>query len=340
MQTQAIIPTRALVEVVQKDLEKESSSLSPSYVADAVKTLSRFVGRGIELVIPTEFAGEIVSGQLIRDGGVIRDASGKIKGFLKDPSKAKQLLKGTALAFALVDIAQTVLLNEKLKEIQKQLQAVNDKLDALVRSTLDSAFVEAAQIPLYSKPSDRNQRIHSALDKISDALPAIEELMKKTASQVQKNASCANPHDWSLPFLKSPAKQAALTAAKSLLDQMRIKTSLLALRAKLQEELNSPAAANHTRMELTTAILYWSEFFETTLGAGSVIRPILAEPSGIEIFLETANHFPTLIWLLKRPIWMRNEDAKTTAEDCEKFLEEIRRSVATCILDHVIIQIM
>ena len=154
-------------------------------------------------------------------------------------------------------------------------------------------------------------------------------------------ARAGKPHDWSLPFVNSSARKETLTAAKSLLAQMRIKTSLLALRAKLQDELNAPAAANHTRMELSTTILYWSEFFETTLGQGSAIRPILGKASEIENLLETVNNYiPSIAWLGKRPIWRRNEEAMTTATDCEDFLEEIRASVATCITDHTIVKII
>ena len=121
---------------------------------------------------------------------------------------------------------------------------------------------------------------------------------------------------------------------------MRFKTSLLALRAILQEALNSPTAANHTRMELSTTILHWSEFFEIRMGQGSSIRPIQTEPGQIEKLLEGVNHWPTIMWLLKRPISWRNTEAKSTAIECEDFLSEVRDSVATCITDHTIIKII
>jgi hypothetical protein len=101
------------VEILEKDFQNPASGLSSQLVTNAIKTLSRFKETNVEVVVPREIAKEIASGKLFRDGGVVRDGAGQIRKILQDPKAAAKLLKGPAIMFALVDLAQAALLERE-----------------------------------------------------------------------------------------------------------------------------------------------------------------------------------------------------------------------------------
>jgi hypothetical protein len=312
----------AFTDLVEGDLRKENSGLSADIVSTALKAVSRFKRTGIELEVPAELAKEIAKGNLFRNGAVVRDSAGKIRGFLQDPKKAGKLLKGPALAFAVIDIAQTVLLNEKLQEIQDQLRSIEDKVDALIHSKLQSAFVEASQISFLKIPAERNRRVHSALDSIKEALPLLSKTIQSTADTLGEEAKKASPKERSFLRSRSKHREKAISAGRKLTAEVRLFIMLLALRAKLFDELKEYEAAAQTRTELTAVSLFWSEHLETTLGHGSQIRPISAGTT----FFDRLNFMS---------LEGRNYE-KATAEQCEAILAQNRHHVRLCITDHAL----
>jgi hypothetical protein len=314
--------TAPFVDILEKDLSKPENSLPASVVTDALRVLSRFRKSTVELEVPREIAREIASGKLFRDGGVVRDSAGKIRSLLKDPSKIGKLAKGSALMFALVDLAQSLLLNERLKQIQEQLQTVSDKVDSLMHSKLHSAFEEARQIPHYYNPADRRKRVHSALNNLSEAVPALQRLIVLTAEAFERKAPEGNPNAVSIFGSRSKARGEAMALAQKLKNQIHLLGSLLSLRAKLQEELLAFKAAEYTRVELSAINFAWVAFFEKNLEMGGPLRPWGGE----------TNWFNYINQLSMESVDYRQK----TGEMCDHFLLEIRQGSDLCLLEHSI----
>jgi|GEM_PF-2068877 len=250
--------SKALFEIAEGDLrdQKPSASVSASTISDAVRAVTRLKDKGILLEIPQELAKGIASGELKRTGAAVRDGAGAIRGFLKDPSKsAKILSKSLTLAMVVVDIAQTVLLNEKLAQIQEQLGRIEDQLKALMASKLQSAFVEASRIGLYTSPVERKQRIHSALTHITEALPALRSSTNSKIKALAAKAKEATPNSISFFQSKLRAREQCQQQTKEIQSEIHLFASLLALRARLEDELGQHLAAAQSRNEMATYVL-------------------------------------------------------------------------------------
>lgn len=313
-------------DVLESGIGDPKSGLPTDMVTNAIKTLARFRGTCVELEVPRQIAKEISSGKLFRHGGVVRDAGGKIRLILKDPAAVGKLLKGPAIMFALVDIAQAVLLNEKLKEIQKQLQSIEDKVDQLLESKLTSGFEEARQIPLYSKPAERNKRVHSALDFITESLALVKKAIMQQADLLKRKVREADPNQVAFFGSRTKARGEALDIAKKLQKQIHFLSSLLSLRAKLQEELKEFRAAERSRAEISATILAWAEFFHEQFNQGGPMRPYGGETN-------PANYVNILSM---EPMDYRIK----TAELCQSFLADIAEEVEICVLDHTITKVI
>lgn len=314
------------VEILEKDFQNPASGLSPQLITDAIKTLSRFKGTNVEVVVPREIAKEIASGKLFRDGGVVRDSAGQIRKILKDPKAAGKLLKGPAMMFALVDLAQTVLLNEKLKQIQEQLQSIEDKVDQLVESKINSGFEEARQISHYQKPAERNKRVHSALTHITEAVTLVQKSIKQEAESLKRKVNEANPNTVAFFASRTKARTESIEAARKLQKRIQLLASLLSLRAKLQEEIMEFKAADYSRSEISATILGWAAFFKDILDMGGPMRPYGGE----------TNFFNRINMLSMEPMDYRHK----TGEICDSFLSEISEQVDLCVTDHSITKVL
>jgi hypothetical protein len=314
------------VEILEKDFQNPSSGLSPQLITDAIKTLSRFKGTNVEVVVPREIAKEIASGKLFRDGGVVRDSAGQIRKILKDPKAAGKLLKGPAVMFALVDLAQTVLLNEKLKEIQEQLRSIENKVDQLVQGTINRGFEEARQIAHYQKPAERNKRVHSALDFISNGVSLVKESITQQAESLRAKVHKADPNKTAFFRSRTKARTESIESARKLQKQIRLMSSLLSLRAKLQEELMEYKAAECTRAEISATVLGWAAFFRETFDMGGPMRPYGGEK----------NLFNSINILSMEPVDYRQK----TGELCESLLADVSEQVEACVTEHTITKVL
>ena len=221
-----------------------------------MRAVTRLKDKGILLEIPQELAKGIASRELKRTGSAVRDGAGAIRGFLKAPSKsAKILSKSFTLAMVVVDIAQPVLLNEKLAQIQEQLGRIEDQLKALMDSKLQSAFVEASRIGLYTSPVERKQRIHSALTHITEALPALRSSINSKIKALVAKAKEATPNSISFFGSKLRAREQCQKQTKEIQHEIHLFASLLALRARLEDELGQHLAAAQSRNEMAASLL-------------------------------------------------------------------------------------
>lgn len=310
------------VDILEKDLQNPETGIAPHLVTDAIKTLARFKSTYVELEVPRELAKEIASGKLFRDGGVVRDGAGQIRKILQDPKAAGKLLKGPAVMFALVDLAQTVLLNEKLKEIQEQLQSIEDKVDQLVEAKITSGFEEARQIAHYQKPAERNKRVHSALSFITEAVSLVKKSITQQAESLRAKVHEADPNKPAFFGSRTKARTESIKSARKLQKQIRLKASLLSLRAKLQEELMEYKAAERTRAEISATVLGWAAFFRETFDMGSPMRPYGGEK----------NFFNYINMLSMEPPDYRQK----TGELCESLLADVSEQVEVCVTEHTI----
>lgn len=127
--------------------------------ARALARLSSNGSREVVLELPKDIASGLVSGSLTRTGGVIRDSEGKIVLHLKDISKLKKALKGAALPLMFLDFAESALLNRKLEQIQKQVSALAEKIEAGQKAMLVLPFEKAAKLAFLTSESSRTREI-------------------------------------------------------------------------------------------------------------------------------------------------------------------------------------
>ena len=110
--------------------------------------------------------------------------------------------------------------------------------------------------------------------------------------------------------------------AHKLKNQLQLLSSLLSLRAKLQEELLEFKVAERTRVELSATNFAWVAFFEKNLEIGGPFRPWGGE----------TNWFNYINQLSMEPMDYRQK----TGEMCDGFLLEIRQGSDLCLLEHSI----
>ena len=246
--------------------QRPSAHVSKSMLSDAVRALSRLKSQPFLLEIPPELAKEFSAGRLFRQGGTLRDSEGKIRGFLKDASKSKKILtKAPALAFLAMDVAQSVLLNEKLAQIQDQLGQIDDKLKSLIDSKVRSALAEAPKVFLFKQPAERRLKAHFVLTQISEAIPLINSSLESRLKALRKRILQADPDSISIFGGKSRAREECRKIFQEMTRELSLLTSLYAMRSGLETELGELHAACHSRNELAVTTLAWSEQMTATL---------------------------------------------------------------------------
>ena len=103
-----------------------------------------------ELELPKQLARELRNNKVFRKGSVLRrTGSGEIVKHLKDvrPSKVVKITKALNVAFIVVDALETVLVDEKLKQILEVVRSVEAKLDAQNRGKLKGALAAIHDLP-------------------------------------------------------------------------------------------------------------------------------------------------------------------------------------------------
>jgi hypothetical protein len=102
----------------------------------------------VEFEVPQAIKMGLESGQYIRKGGVIVTSEGhQVVHWLKEGKALRQVGMAVNVLCIFVDILSHILLNEKLKQIQVQLDRIEDKVDAQLYHTFVTAHeaLKAAQ---------------------------------------------------------------------------------------------------------------------------------------------------------------------------------------------------
>jgi hypothetical protein len=279
MQSGRLLTVKELAEGFETRLQ-HSKKLPAAQITAVGKAVSRLIKTGVEVEVPAKVAAAIRSGSLQRTGGVVRDNSGRIRHILQDPGKAASVLKSPVVVIMALDFAESALLNEKLKEIQEQLDRIEGKIDDLTHSKINAAFHEASNIVYYKNPEDRRIRMHAALNMISEAIPLLDHRMARKSEEVKEKARIHSNDDFFWPFSRRKCRDAVFEHASEIHKDLTVKAALLALRARIQEELGEHAAAAESRKELTVTCLHWDEFFNDVFGFDGMLIPRIGkEPS-------------------------------------------------------------
>jgi hypothetical protein len=243
-----------LALVVGQDLNAGGNHIPKDMLLAAGRAISQIGSSTAQVAVPKQVANAIARGELVRHGGVVRDGTGKLRVLLKDPSTLTTIAKSPVWALIALDLAQSALLNAKLAEIQNELRVVHAKVDALLHSKLRAAFEDAAQLQDILSIEHRSSRIHSALDRISEALPAAEKLLSDSLLEASKAASKVSVGG---SFWESDSHcfDEFETRCKQVMSSTIVAASLLALRARLFDELDEQTAAGNTHRRLTALIL-------------------------------------------------------------------------------------
>jgi len=239
--------TADLTRVALKQLKKsELPSRRSNHLRVVLKSLSRMrlpKAKEIILEVPAEIGRQISLGTLKRTGGVIRDTKRRSVVHLKDASKLKRALKGPVLPLMLLDFAEGALLNEKLEQIQEQLTIAIEKSEQMQRAKLAVPFEKLSNLHHLDSSEARSTELGSINDAIDEAITMARE---RTAGAKQRAAGAANVYGKKsyFPFAdRGKKREQAFSAAEQFCNDSEIMLALIALRARVHEELGNSRAA-------------------------------------------------------------------------------------------------
>lgn len=179
------IPSKKIVPVsyteIAEKYEKKLNSLSknksynPAIIVSGRKVLERsekLIGRKstVTLEIPRNFLNKLGTGEVIRHKGVLRSKNGQIIKHLPEvkPSKLSKAIKTANLALVGIQILESALLDEKLKEILTVVKEIDMKLEAQHRGAYKAALDQMIELTKYTNSKVRDRRIptvHNGLAK-------------------------------------------------------------------------------------------------------------------------------------------------------------------------------
>jgi len=167
---------RELAERCDKKLN--SLSKNKSYKPAIIRSGRRVLENGEKLLrrnnkvileIPDNFRKKLGSGIVVRTRGVLRTKNAQIIKHLNDvkPSKFTKALKIANIAMLGIDILESALLDEKLKEILIMVNEIDKKLEAQNRGAYRSAIDQMIELTKHANLRERDRRVPIVLDRLS-----------------------------------------------------------------------------------------------------------------------------------------------------------------------------
>jgi hypothetical protein len=169
-QDKIVLSFPELVAKIEK--RHESLAANPRYQRGGAKLAVHYLNKlddlrrrnliKVELEIPKKLSRQLRANKVFRKGGVLRrTGSGEVVKHLKEirPSNVRKLARSLNVAFVVVDALESVLLDEKLKEILEVVRSIEAKLDAQNRGKLKGALAGMQDIPLIHDSETKRQRI-------------------------------------------------------------------------------------------------------------------------------------------------------------------------------------
>ena len=161
-------------ETLVTRLEEHQNRLSvnPNYIKDGlvvglntIKKIKQLKNKhiiNVDLEIPKELYKQLGAGKIKRVAGALKHPQKHT--FIKHlqevkPSKVKKLSKVANIAFVALDVLESVIVDQKLKEIIEIVKEIDLKLDAQNRGALKSAIEQIKDLHLVQSPETKQQKI-------------------------------------------------------------------------------------------------------------------------------------------------------------------------------------
>jgi len=146
---------------LNKGYIKEASKIGFKTIEKVDTVLKKHI-INVDLEIPSDFVNKLGKGKCYRTGGVVRETgSEKIRKHLREvkPSNAKKLSKIASTGFLVLDIIESAIVDQKLKDILEHVKEIEMKIDAQNRGAFKSAISQLKDISRTKNPENKNRKI-------------------------------------------------------------------------------------------------------------------------------------------------------------------------------------
>ncbi|MCR4322050.1 MAG: hypothetical protein NUV74_17160 [Candidatus Brocadiaceae bacterium] len=124
----------------------------------------------VNLEIPKKIYEELRDGKVVRVGGALKHPTKNVfRKHLKEikPSAVRKLTKATNMVFFVTDVFESVLVDQKLRDIMNTVKEIDLKLEAQNRGAFLSAIEQSRELYLIQNEEIKRQKIILVLDKLS-----------------------------------------------------------------------------------------------------------------------------------------------------------------------------
>jgi len=187
MKSEIIVPENTGNEIVSiKELNsklkqhQKKLSLNKKYVKEGAKVGSKAIEKiekvvnkhiiNVNLEIPKEFVKKLAEGKVYRKGGALKiPQTERFAKHLSEvkPSNVKRLTKIANVAFLALDLIESAIVDQKLKDILEYVKDIDLKLDAQNRGAFKSAIEQIKELQLIQNLDVKNQKILLIQDRLS-----------------------------------------------------------------------------------------------------------------------------------------------------------------------------
>lgn len=178
-------PTLVLLEKSKEKLK--SISNNSNYNKNIINVGRQLIGnyekfanarRTVTLIIPEDVLVKLGRGKVRIDGGVVRLTDGRIYKHLKDikSSKFTRSIRMANIAFIAFNIIEDVIIDEKLKEIQRIIKQIDAKLDAQNIGKYESAMEQFMDLGKYTNLEKRDSRVSIILNELKECERSFKRL--------------------------------------------------------------------------------------------------------------------------------------------------------------------
>lgn len=224
------------------------------------------------LEVPKSIRKGLASGTLMRAGSIVKDAkTGQVVSHLSEirPAKFARMGKaGIGLFLAAISVAEQVLLNEKLNQIQDLLNAVDSKLDAQNRGLLRKAFEQVSSLPNYHLPENRRQKVFQIQSDLAGASAIYRELYESHWKQIPETIEKFRGA-W---FTNTDEVEKLRGVSSQILSDLETVVGARLLHAQLNEEIGEPDALAAETADIISFLAVEMGRFDQAFGPDSDIR--------------------------------------------------------------------
>ncbi len=204
----------------------------------------------VKLLVPKKFHESLVKGEVIRVGGVLRQAKDqRIAHHMKEirPTNVSKLTKVANLAFFAIDILESILVDKKLNEILTEVKDINLKIDAQMYGNLQSALQGINELNLCMKDEFRLPKIPLIDKSLRDCECQFNNIYKKKWEKVTE----LDKEYYSSKIRKRSVLKKQIALCNSLPSLFQLIVTCKVARIKLCELQGDYTLANRISVELS-----------------------------------------------------------------------------------------